>query len=139
MQPVLSSWKTNDDSEKIQDRRIYFGSRLGAMSNTTLTGTLLCLALSAGLAACAGAGGAPASWQKAGATDATIASDTAQCRTTAQQTAARLYPLGSSNPTLGGAGMVAAQQQANTDRTSAEIQFFNDCMEGRGYTRGPKS
>ena len=56
-----------------------------------------------------------------------------------QQTAARLYPLGSSNPTLGGAGMVAAQQQANTDRTSAELQFFNDCMEGRGYTRGPKS
>jgi len=108
------------------------------MSNTMLTGTLLCLVLSAGLAACAGAGGAPASWQKAGATDASIASDTAQCRTTAQHTAARLYPLGSSNPTLGGAGMVAAQQQANTDRSSAELQFFNDCMEGRGYTR-PKS
>ena len=108
------------------------------MSNTTLIGTLLCLALSAGLAACAGAGGAPASWQKAGATDATIASDTTQCRAAAQQTAARLYPLGSSNPTLGGAGMVAAQQQANTDRSSAELQFFNDCMEGRGYTR-PKS
>jgi hypothetical protein len=138
LQPVLSSWKTNDDSEKIQDRRIYFGSRLGDMSNTTLIGTLLCLALPAGLAACAGAGGAPASWQKAGATDATVASDTAQCRTSSQQTAARLYPLGSSNPTLGGAGMVAAQQQANTDRNSAELQFFNDCMEGRGYTR-PKS
>jgi hypothetical protein len=136
LQPVLSSWKTNDDVEKIQDRRIYFGSRLGNMSNPTLIGTLLCLALSAGLAACAGPGGASASWQKAGATDATIASDTAQCRTTAQQTAARLYPLGSSNPTLGGAGMVAAQQQANTDRSSAELQFFNDCMEGRGYTRG---
>jgi hypothetical protein len=138
LQPVLSSWKTNDDSEKIQDRRIYFGSRVGDMSNTTLIGTLLCLALSAGLAACAGAGGAPASWQKAGATDATVASDTTQCRTSSQQTAARLYPLGSSNPTLGGAGMVAAQQQANTDRSSAELQFFNDCMEGRGYTR-PKS
>jgi Flp pilus assembly protein TadD len=108
------------------------------MSNTTMIGTLLCLALSAGLAACAGSAGAPASWQKAGATDATVASDTAQCRTTAQQTAARLYPLGSSNPTLGGAGMVAAQQQANTDRSSAELQFFNECMEGRGYTR-PKS
>jgi hypothetical protein len=138
LQPVLSSWKTNDDSEKIQDRRIYFGSRVGDMSSTTPIGTLLCLALSAGLAACAGPGGASASWQKAGATDAAIASDTAQCRTTAQQTAARLYPLGSSNPTLGGAGMVAAQQQANTDRSSAELQFFNDCMEGRGYTR-PKS
>jgi hypothetical protein len=138
LQPVLSSWKTNDGSEKIQDRRIYFGSRVGGMSNITLIGTLLCLALSAALAACAGSGGAPASWQKAGATDATIAGDTAQCRTTAQQTAARLYPLGSSNPTLGGAGMVAAQQQANTDRSSAELQFFNNCMEGRGYTR-PKS
>ena len=107
------------------------------MSNTTLIGTLLCLALSAGLAACAGP--QSAGWQKAGATDATIAGDTAQCRTSSQQTAARLYPLGSSNPTLGGAGMVAAQQQANTDRSSAELQFFNDCMEGRGYTRGPKS
>jgi hypothetical protein len=135
LQPVLSAWKTNDDIEKIQNRRNYFGSRLGDMSNTTMIGTLLCLALSAGLAACAGSAGAPASWQKAGATDATVASDTAQCRTTAQQTAARLYPLGSSNPTLGGAGMVAAQQQANTDRSSAELQFFNECMEGRGYTR----
>lgn len=91
------------------------------------------------LAACAGSAGAPAPWQKAGATDATIASDRAQCHMTAQQTAARLYPLGSSNPTLGGAGMVAAQQQANTDRSSAEIQFFNDCMAGRGYTRGPRA
>lgn len=89
------------------------------------------------LAACGGS--QPAGWQKAGATDATIASDTAQCRATAQQQSARLYPLGSSNPMLGGAGMVAAQQQANTDRNSAEIRFFNDCMEGRGYTRGPKS
>ena len=35
--------------------------------------------------------------------------------------------------------MVAAQQQANTDRDMAGIEFFNDCMEGRGYTRGPKS
>ena len=105
------------------------------MSNTTLIGTLRCRTPSAGLAACAGSAGAPPAWQKAGATDATIASDTAQCRTTAQQTAARLYPLGSSNPTMGGAGMIASQQQANTDRTGAELQFFNDCMEGRGYTR----
>jgi hypothetical protein len=91
------------------------------------------------LAVAACAGPQPAGWQKAGATDASIAGDSAQCRTTAQQTAARLYPLGSSNPTLGGAGMIASQQQANTDRTSAELQFFNDCMEGRGYTRGSKS
>ena len=84
------------------------------MSKTTLIGTLLFLA------ACTGSAGGPGAWQKAGATDATVAADTAQCRTTAQQTAARLYPLGSSNPTLGGAGMIASQQQANTDRTSAE-------------------
>ena len=103
------------------------------MSKTTLIGMVLFLA------ACGGSAGGPGPWQKAGATDASIAADTAQCRTTGQQQAARLYPLGSSNPTMGGAGMVAAQQQANTDRTSAEIQFFNDCMEGRGYTRGPKS
>ena len=100
--------------------------------------TLLAAVLWLALVACAGT--QPAGWQKAGATDATIAGDSTQCRTTAQQQAARLYPLGSSNPTLGGAGMVAAQQQANTDRNMAEIQFFNDCMEGRGYTRGgPKS
>ena len=97
----------------------------------------LAAALWLALAACAGP--QPAGWQKVGATDASIAGDTAQCRTTAQQTAARLYPLGSSSPTLGGAGMIASQQQANTDRNSAELQFFNDCMEGRGYTRGSKS
>jgi hypothetical protein len=97
--------------------------------------TLLAAVLWLALVACAGT--QPAGWQKAGATDATISGDSAQCRTTAQQQAARLYPLGSSNPTLGGAGMVAAQQQANTDRNMAEIQFYNDCMEGRGYTRGP--
>lgn len=103
------------------------------MSKTALFGTLLFLA------ACTGPAGGSGTWQKAGATDASIAADTAQCRTTAQQQAARLYPLGSSNPTMGGAGMVAAQQQANTDRSSAEIQFLNDCMESRGYTRGPRS
>jgi hypothetical protein len=82
-------------------------------------------------------GGSPSgsAWKKPGATDATIAADSAQCRTSAQQQAARLYPYGSSNPTLGGAGMVAAQQQANTDRTSAETEMFNDCMQGKGYTR----
>jgi hypothetical protein len=97
----------------------------------------LAAALWLALVACAGT--PPAGWQKAGATDAAIAGDTAQCRTIAKEQAARFYPLGSSNPTLGGAGMVAAQQQANTDRDMAGIGFFNDCMEGRGYTRGPKS
>ena len=88
------------------------------------------------LPACAPAG--PGAWQKPGATDATVAADTAQCRTVAQQQTARLYPYGSSNPTLGGAGMIAAQQQARTDRSSAELEAFNDCMESRGYTRTQK-
>lgn len=99
-----------------------------------MTRMLIVPALLLGLAACAGS--APASaWKKPGATDAAIAADTAQCRASAQQQVARLYPYGSSSPTLGGAGMVAAQQQANTDRSSAEIEIFNDCMQNKGYTR----
>ncbi|MBI2735146.1 MAG: hypothetical protein HYX38_01105 [Rhodospirillales bacterium] len=91
-------------------------------------------ALALGLAACGGA--APGTtWKKAGADDATIASDTALCRASAQQQASRLYPHTASNPAMSGAGMIAAQQQANTDRTSAELEMFNDCMQGKGYTR----
>src|ERR1044071_1966951 len=65
-----------------------FGVDWGAMSKTMLIGTLLFLG------ACGGSAGGPGTWQKAGATDATVAADTAQCRTTAQQTAARLSRLG---------------------------------------------
>lgn len=100
--------------------------------------TLLAAFLWLGLAACAGSGSGPGAWQKAGATDATVTSDNTQCRANAQQQASRLYPYSSGIPSMGGAGMVAAQQQANTDRNSAELEFFNDCMEGRGYTRGAK-
>jgi hypothetical protein len=74
-------------------------------------------------------------WQKPGASEATTATDTAQCRALAQQEAVRDYPYGASIPTLGGAGMIAAQQQADLNRTSAEIEKFNDCMQARGYTR----
>ena len=81
----------------------------------------------------------PATWQKAGATDAVVAADTQQCRGISQQQAARLYPYSSSNPTLGGAGMIAAQQQADIDRRAAELQAFNDCMESRGYARPARS
>lgn len=95
---------------------------------------LIAVTLSVGVAACATPGAG--TWQKPGATDATIAADTAQCRTLAQQQAARLYPYGSSNPTLGGASMISAQQQADTDRNSAELQGFHDCMQARGYVRG---
>ena len=78
-------------------------------------------------------------WQKAGATDATVAADTQQCRGISQAQAARLYPYSSSTPSLGGAGMIAAQQQADIDRRAAELQAFNDCMESRGYTRPARS
>jgi len=99
-----------------------------------MTRMLVVPALLLGFAACSGS--APASaWKKPGATDAAIAADTAQCRASAQQQAARLYPYGSGSSTLGGAGMVAAQQQANTDRTSAELEMLNDCMQNKGYTR----
>lgn len=96
--------------------------------------TLIVLAVSLGVAACGGA--APGTtWKKAGVDDATVASDTATCRAAAQQQAARLYPHSGGNPAMTGAGMIASQQAANTDRNSAEIQIFNDCMQGRGYTR----
>lgn len=96
--------------------------------------TLIVVALWFGLAACGGA--APGTtWKKAGADDATIASDTATCRAAAQQQAARFYPHSSGNPGMSGAGMISAQQAANTDRNSAEIEIFNDCMQGKGYTR----
>jgi hypothetical protein len=99
-----------------------------------MTGRLIALALSFGLAACGGA--APGTtWKKAGVDDATIASDTASCRASAQQQASRFYPHTAGNPAMSGAGMIAAQQQANTDRNSAELEIFNDCMQGRGYTR----
>ena len=102
-----------------------------------MTRAAMALGLSLGFAACAGPAAAP-TWQKAGATEATTAADTTQCRAGAQGQAARLYPHGSNIPTMGGAGMIAAHQQANTDRLGAEDAIFNECMEGRGYKRSPK-
>lgn len=90
-------------------------------------------ALLLGFAGCTAV--APPAWKKAGASETTVATDIALCRALAQQEAVRDYPHGASNPTLGGAGMVAAQQQANLARSSAEIARFNDCMEARGYLR----
>jgi hypothetical protein len=98
--------------------------------------TLIALALSFGFAACAGSPPPPGStWKKEGADAAAMGNDTAQCRTLAQQQAARLYPFGTGSPTLGGAGMISAQQAANNDRSSAEREMFNDCMQGKGYSR----
>jgi hypothetical protein len=95
------------------------------------------LALLIGFGACTSP--QPAEWQKAGATDATVAGDIQQCRGISQQQAARLYPFSSGTPALGGAGMIAAQQQADINRNAAQLQAFNDCMEGRGYTRPARS
>lgn len=95
------------------------------------------LALLLGIAACAPtAPTAPSrgAWQKPGASEATVAADTEQCRSLAQQAAARDYPYGTtSSPML--SGMVAAHQKTDRDRASAEIEKFNDCMQARGYTR----
>jgi hypothetical protein len=96
---------------------------------------VIALGLLIGFGACTSPQQPGMPWQKAGATDATVAADIQQCRGISQQQAARLYPYSSSNPALGGAGMIAAQQQADIDRRAAELQAFNDCMEARGYTR----
>ena len=102
-----------------------------------MTRLAIVLALLIGFGACTSPPPS-AGWQKAGATDATVAADAQQCRGVSQQQAARLYPYSSNAPALGGAGMIAAQQQADTNRNAAELQAFNDCMEGRGYTRTQK-
>ena len=99
---------------------------------------MMALGLLIGFGACSAPQPA-ASWQKPGASDATVAADTQQCRGISQQQAARLYPYSSSIPSLGGAGMVAAQQQADIDRNAAELHAFNDCMESRGYKRAART
>jgi hypothetical protein len=103
-----------------------------------MTRLLIPLALAFGFAACTAPPPATSDWQKAGATPATVSTDTEQCRSVARQQAARLYPYSSNVPAVGGAGMIAAQQAANTDRDSAQLQAFNDCMDSRGYTRTQK-
>lgn len=99
-----------------------------------LRGAAALAIVSAGLLACTHQPPAPP-WQKAGSTPSTVNNDTVQCQIAAQQQVSRLYPYGSSNPTLGGAGMVAAQQQANIDRDGAQLQIFNECMANKGYQR----
>ena len=105
------------------------------LSRTRLPDRSIVLAAVLALLGAACAPPAPQPWQKAGASDAAVAADIAQCRAVAQQQATRLYPYGSNTPSLGGAGMVAAQQQANIDRDSTQLQLFHECMEGKGYSR----
>jgi uncharacterized lipoprotein len=103
---------------------------------TSRASWIAAVVLAAGLAGCGF--DAPTEWQKPGATSATTATDVGQCRAGAQQRAARLYPQSSGSPAQSGAGMVAVQQQAYGDRSIAEVEMFNSCMQGRGYTREPK-
>jgi hypothetical protein len=91
------------------------------------------LVLSFVLAACA----APtsATWQKAGASDATKAKDTSDCHGAAQKEALRLYPYGS-NPLLSGSpGGLMYQQHDERVRSDAEGRSFDLCMRNKGYAR----
>jgi hypothetical protein len=92
--------------------------------------------LAIGLADCSLEG--PPEWQKAGATSDAMAADIKQCRTTARDRAGRFYPQTIGNPALSGGGMVGMQQQASSGRSIAEVEMFNTCMQGRGYTREDK-
>ena len=85
------------------------------------------------LATCA----TPERWQKADASDATIAKDTSDCRTAARQEALRRYPYGFSSPTFAAAGTVMSQQRDETQRSTVEVAMFNSCMQNSGYTRAP--
>ena len=78
----------------------------------------------------------PAAWQKPGADPKTVDRDTFACRTAAQAEAVQRYPYGTSPPGLGAAGIVAAQQNDDTNRATVEAARFNDCMAEKGYRRG---
>jgi len=76
-----------------------------------------------------------ATWQKAGASDATKATDTSDCHDAAQKEARRLYPHGS-NPLLAGTpGVLMAQQHDERVRSDAEGRSFELCMRNKGYAR----
>jgi len=77
----------------------------------------------------------PATWQKPGADEQTVARDTTNCRTLAQAEALRQYPYGVGSTSIGAAGVVASQQQTDSNRIIVETGRFNDCMAGRGYKR----
>ena len=103
------------------------------MSSLIILRTVYALAFAPGLVACT----APtsASWQKPGATEATIASDSSECRALAEQEAARLYPFDAGSGVLGPAGVTMAQQRDYMNRSNAELSLFGACMQNRGYTR----
>ncbi|HEY4169097.1 MAG TPA: hypothetical protein VGM96_20065 [Reyranella sp.] len=89
-----------------------------------------------GALGCSAPASAPATWQKQGADEQTVARDTTNCRTLAQAEALRQYPYSAGSTSIGAAGVVAAQQQNDSNRIIVETGRFNDCMAERGYKRG---
>jgi hypothetical protein len=104
------------------------------MLRTKIVRLQLVMVLTSELAACAAS--EPGPWQKPGADEPTVAKDTSECRTLAEQEALRRYPYGFSSPSFGAAGVVMSQQRDDTNRTNAEVAAFNSCLRDRGYTRG---
>ena len=88
-----------------------------------------CLLLFAfALFACGGGG---VRWQKAGADEATLASDLSACRKQAQAThgsAAAMAPAGSIDPRFGPTGPTPA------DSLMQQEQAAGSCMRAKGYT-----
>ena len=78
----------------------------------------------------------PGAWQKPGADPQTVDRDSASCRTAAQAEALQRYPRGAGAAVSGAAGIVAAQQNDDTNRATVEAARFNDCMAEKGYRRG---
>jgi hypothetical protein len=95
---------------------------------------LLLLALCSSLVACATS---PPSWQKAGASEATRAKDSSECRELAEREAMRRYPSGFSSPSFSATGVLMSQQRDETNRSTVEAASFNTCMAGRGYAPAP--
>ena len=95
---------------------------------------LLLLALWASLVACAPS---PPSWQKAGASEATLAKDSSECRELAEGEAMRRYPSGFSSPSFSATGVLMSQQRDETNRSAVETASFNTCMVSRGYAPTP--
>ena len=110
----------------------------GDMENQMATRGHLVLLLPLLLATCA----APTQWKKAGAVDATMAKDTADCRVVGRDEASRRYPYGFGGPASSGpGGMVVSQQRDDTQRAVVEAATFNSCMQAKGYapTSSPQS
>ena len=101
---------------------------------TAMPRLVLAVLLVSACVACSAAG-PPATWQKPGASAATVANDTSDCRALASGEARRRYPSDAGFPGQGPAGVIMVQQQDDTNRIGAENELFGTCMQNRGYTR----